>query len=217
MKKITLIGIMHKEIGKCNMNELLKVLENIKPDVIFEETNRYKNMLTYTFGIEPDSPELKAIQKYIQNNYADCIPVDNLEEPSNFSELEKIFALSIMERNENNKEMYELFNFSNEFMYNNGIEKMNSEYFDNLLIKKHKLCEDYIKKYKMENLDKYNEYVNYIYTQREEIMIETIKNYLKDKEYFNAVFIIGVDHRVTIIDKLKNIENIEYVFYLENN
>lgn len=213
MKKITLIGTMHKEIGKCNENELHIVLEKIKPDVIFEETQIYKNFLAYTYGLEPDSPELRAIKKYVQNNNAECVPVDNLERPKNFNELEEIFAMSIMEKNENNKKLYELFDFLSVYMSNNGIEGMNTKYFDNLNLMKQKLCEDYIKKYKIENIDKYYEYKNFIYSQREEEMLDTIEEYLNKKEYFNAVFVIGADHRTTIIDRLKNLKNIEYDFY----
>ena len=217
MKKITLIGTMHKEIGKCNGNELYDILQKIKPDVIFEETSKYKNMMTYTWGIDPNSPELRSIQKYIQNHNAECIPVDNLEKPKNFDELEKTFAIAIMDKNINNEALHELFDFSNEYMCKNGIVGMNTEYFDNLNQKKYKLCEEYIKNYKIEILDKYNEYKNYIISQREENMIEVITNFTNVNERFNAVFVIGADHRVTIIDKLKNIENIEYNFYFGHN
>ena len=213
MKKITLIGTMHKEIGKCNGNILYDILEKIRPNVIFEETRKYKNMLTYTWGIDPISPELRAIQKYVQNYNAECIPIDNLERPGNIDQLEKIFAEAIMDKNEKNNELYELFDILKEYMSINGIEGMNTEYFDNLNQKKNQLCEEYITNYKNEILDTYNEYKNFIYSQREEKMIESIYSYINKKEYFNAVFVIGVDHRVTLINKLKNIKNIEYNFY----
>jgi len=213
MKKITLIGTMHKEIGKCNGNILYDILEKIRPNVIFEETRKYKNMLTYTWGIDPISPELRTIQKYVQNYNAECIPIDNLERPGNIDQLEKIFAEAIMDKNEKNNELYELFDILKEYMSINGIEGMNTEYFDNLNQKKNQLCEEYITNYKNEILDTYNEYKNFIYSQREEKMIESIYSYINKKEYFNAVFVIGVDHRVTLINKLKNIKNIEYNFY----
>lgn len=37
MYNITLIATIHSENGKCNSEELHKILENIKPDVIFDE------------------------------------------------------------------------------------------------------------------------------------------------------------------------------------
>ena len=216
MKKITLIGTMHEEVGKCNGNELYDILENIKPDVIFEETSRYANTLTYKRGIEPNSPFSRSIQKYVQNNNARCIPVDNLEK-QDFDEFLNVFAVSIMEKNINNNELHEVFDFLTEYMSKNGIIGMNTEYFDNLNKQKHKLCEEYIKNYKIEILDKYYEYKNYTYSQREEKMIEMINIFAKENKRFNAVFVIGADHRLTIIDKLRNIENIEYNFYLGYN
>ncbi|GMO16230.1 MAG: hypothetical protein Pg6A_02450 [Termitinemataceae bacterium] len=81
MSKITLIGTMHKEIGKCNEAALYNIFEAINPDVIFEETTPYTAMLIYKFGIEPQFPEQKAIQKYIAHHRTENIPIDTLERP----------------------------------------------------------------------------------------------------------------------------------------
>ena len=217
MKKITLIGVMHKEIGKCNTDELYNILEIIKPDIIFEETSVYKNMLTYTWGIDPNSPELRAIQKYIQNYRAKCIPIDNFKRPENFKELEDNFALAFINKNEKNIELYKLFDISNEYIKKNGIKGMNTKYFDELNRKKQKLCDEYIKNYILEIIEKYDEYENIIFEKRENIMIETIYEFSNNYNNFNAALVIGADHRVTIIDKLKKINNIEFSFYLGDN
>ena len=37
MNNITLISTMHSEGGKCTSDELFKIIESIKPEVIFEE------------------------------------------------------------------------------------------------------------------------------------------------------------------------------------
>ena len=37
MHNITVISTNHKEIGKCNSEELYKIVESINPEVIFEE------------------------------------------------------------------------------------------------------------------------------------------------------------------------------------
>jgi len=34
---ITLINSVHKKLGKCNSNELYKIIERIQPEVIFEK------------------------------------------------------------------------------------------------------------------------------------------------------------------------------------
>ena len=35
--KIAIVCSVHREIGRCNAFELLKVLQELKPDVMFEE------------------------------------------------------------------------------------------------------------------------------------------------------------------------------------
>jgi len=37
MPNITLISTVHKEIGKCNADELCEIIEKISPEVIFLE------------------------------------------------------------------------------------------------------------------------------------------------------------------------------------
>ena len=37
MYNITFIGTCHGKYGKCNSDELYKIIESISPDVIFEE------------------------------------------------------------------------------------------------------------------------------------------------------------------------------------
>ena len=37
MYNITLICTAHKEVGKCNSVELYKIIEEFKPEIIFEE------------------------------------------------------------------------------------------------------------------------------------------------------------------------------------
>ena len=37
MYNITLISTRHDEVGKCNSNELYKIIESINPELIFEE------------------------------------------------------------------------------------------------------------------------------------------------------------------------------------
>jgi len=62
--RITLISTVHKEIGKCISFELSKIIESIKPDVIFLEAfensyTNYHNMLLSQFVINyPDQVDI---------------------------------------------------------------------------------------------------------------------------------------------------------------
>lgn len=80
MCKITLISTVHKECGNCNSNELLKIIENICPNVIFLEElednySKYDQMKFSQFGVYKERLELKAIQSYNQNHTFEYVPV----------------------------------------------------------------------------------------------------------------------------------------------
>ncbi|MDZ7633532.1 MAG: hypothetical protein U5L72_03450 [Bacteroidales bacterium] len=73
MYNITLLSTVHKEFGNCNSNELLKIIENIYPDVIFLEASednysKYDQMIFSQFGVNKERLEFKTIQKYSQNH-----------------------------------------------------------------------------------------------------------------------------------------------------
>jgi len=84
---------MHKEIGKCNCSNLYGIFENICPDVIFEEIDLYRHQNTYKYGVEPDSPELKTVFRYIQNHDAESVAVDTLKRPENYHEIEEKYCI----------------------------------------------------------------------------------------------------------------------------
>lgn len=76
MYNITLINTAHSELGRCNSDELYKIIESINPQVIFEELP--SKSFNYYYS---DSPyciplEVKCIKKYLQNHKAKHIPVD---------------------------------------------------------------------------------------------------------------------------------------------
>ena len=70
MYNITLISTEHRESGKCNSDELRKIIESIDPEVIFEEETddeRYQKLYNGTHNsIEP--LEVQCIKKYLQNH-----------------------------------------------------------------------------------------------------------------------------------------------------
>ena len=77
MYNITLIGTCHSEIGKCNSDELYKIIGTKKPilEVIFEERPSNHN---------PDTLEKKCIEKYKQNHNhnIEVVPVDIYLKPN---------------------------------------------------------------------------------------------------------------------------------------
>ena len=77
---ITLISTVHKEIGKCNSEELSKIIESLNPVVIFLEANensysKYHDLLLSQFGVYQERLEIKALQIYSQNHTFKYVPV----------------------------------------------------------------------------------------------------------------------------------------------
>lgn len=72
---ITLIATGHYEKGLCTSNELLKIIEQISPDVIFEEMSPSIFKLLYENKLE-DALESTAVKWYLQKNEVDHYPVD---------------------------------------------------------------------------------------------------------------------------------------------
>ncbi len=65
MSTITLIATGHNEKGLCNSQELFKIIEQIDPDVIFEEIPPRQFEAVYA-GTRQASLEVRAIKAYLQ-------------------------------------------------------------------------------------------------------------------------------------------------------
>ena len=77
MKKVIIISTEHMESGKCSSNELLKIIESINPEVIFEEEpndDQYRSY--YSDQNSFKTLEIQTIIKYKQNHNIVNIPID---------------------------------------------------------------------------------------------------------------------------------------------
>src|SRR6476620_11701682 len=77
MYNVTLVCTHHSDLGKCNSDELYKIIESIRPDVIFEELtpdlfDRFYNKNNIPF----ETPEVKSVRRYIKNHSISHFPVD---------------------------------------------------------------------------------------------------------------------------------------------
>jgi hypothetical protein len=219
MNKITLIGTRHKEEGKCNADSLYNIIENINPDVIFEEKNpKYdygENLIIGTEFEEFAVLEFKTVKKYIKYHNTKIVPIDTLDIKDKDELMVQFMLLHTdMDKDENGKELLELRKFMDDYCMNNGFEGINTKYYDNLVLERNKLYENYFLNYKKHSIEIYNKYIEYIIEKREIEMVNNIKKYHnKYVNNFNAVLLVGMDHRTSIIKKLEKIKNIEYNFY----
>jgi len=197
MHNITLISTIHNETGKCNSDELHKIIETICPGVIFLEAfescyTGYDHSQFSQFGTYHKRLEIKAIQKYSLNHSFEYIPVLDNGLPDAFERKNKIVC--------ENREYQKLLDDCVSLESERGFQFLNSEEclqlqkemreFEKLILNNNELYQKVD-----QEIDAY-----------ENAMIRNIYAYSKDNSFSTAIFMCGVAHRKSIIDKIERHE-----------
>ena len=202
MHNITFLSTVHNEIGKCNADELCKILVKIKPDVIFLEAledtySKYQHIIFSNFGVYHNKLEIKAIQKFSSVSQFEYVPVLGKELSNSFER-----KFNVILQNIQFQEMFNNFNTqigNNGFDYLNSMEAMeiqkNMHEFGNSLINDIALIQEFD--------NDINEYEN--------SMLLNIYQYCTDNKFKNAIFMSGNAHRHSIIKKLEKFKDKEIV------
>lgn len=213
MYNITLISTVHKECGNCNSNELLKIIENICPNVIFLEAlennySKYDEMIFSRFGVYKERLELKTIQKYSQNHSFEYVPVLDIGLSDDFESMIKIVS--------KNKDYQKLLDEYRLLAMDGGFRFLNSEKSivlqEELRKLKNRIVGDEILLQKVNaNIDAY-----------ENSMLRNIYSFCKENSFDTAVFMCGVAHRKSIIEKIEEYEkkettHLNWIFYNDKN
>ena len=217
MYNITLVGTIHSENGQCNPDELYKILEDINPEVIFDELPIHFSDMFYSDSFDmhyinsillnrhpPEVPlEVKCIKKYKQNYNIKIFPVDiDVSQKSSKYQDEIFFMFLTFFNYEDYKK---LDNEKETLIAQEGFHYLNSEKFLGFLEKKEviekNIMESEIQKNRL--LDIYKLFHAEQYDNRENAMLQNIYNYSKGNQYNQAVFLIGAEHRESIIQKIR--------------
>lgn len=213
---ITLVGTIHSATGRANVDELCKILEDINPDVIFDELpanvfDRYYGDSFDRYYVEslmlnrhaPEIPlEVKCIRKYTQNQNIEIVPVDiDVSQKLSKYQDEIVFLFNTIFANVDHKN---LISEHENLIKQEGSVYLNSHKFLHFLEEK-KNVEDYIIESNIEKDRLRNMYKLFHAEQtdgRENAMLENIYNYSKENRYNHAVFLIGAEHKKSITQKL---------------
>jgi len=201
MYNITIIFSMHLDIGKCNSEELYNIIEKENPEIIFEEfdisrteDDYYKNGLyKYQKG---STVETKAIMNYLERNKILHIPVDTYD----FNYFERTMYKRISEVN---SEYSNLFNNLLLLSCDYGFMYINSMECSDLLKRMNIIEEETIKKLNEEKLNEEFNKWQLIMDNRDNEMLINIYDYSKNHNYNKAIFIVGAEHRKSILGKIK--------------
>jgi len=199
MYNITLICTVHKENGKCNSEELHKIIEIINPEKIFEEIP----YSTFTENYKEQSEnilEINAIKNYLERNQVDQIPIDsygltNSQQKDFDYMLEQVFRKSI--------EYREILNTQSVLENHYGFRFLNSNKCNQQMHKVKDLIGNVIKNINNERLSCIYKLWNEIDEKREYEMINNIYKYSYQHRYNKALFLIGSGHRKSIIKKIQ--------------
>lgn len=199
MYNITLICTKDVEFGKCNSNELLNLIEENRPDIIFEELSQ----TSYKECYEQDRKTLvsTAIKMYMEHSKIKHIPVVSTELSSDVYEKDAInkqhrYYSSIISR------LYFL-------TTKHGFNFLNSVYCDNVFGDVARIEQEITE-------NSTNDILLHIYTKANESIdnyensiIENIYNYSSNIQYNSAVVLIGAWHRKSMIQKIKEYDKNE--------
>ncbi|MFL1896430.1 hypothetical protein ACJRPK_12065 [Aquimarina sp. 2-A2] len=195
MHTITFISTVHERLGKCDSSELFAILAEIKPDVIFlealESTYSSYHQNTFTnFGVYHPKLEIAAIQKLSKKFPVKYVPVLKSVLPDSFlTKYKKLNEFNSLQRlfDDYNSNIEERgFAFLNSKECSDQNEKMRE-------IERHLLNNNELEKLVNEGIDAY-----------ESSMMRNIYLYCRNNQFDTGVFMCGVAHRNSIIDKMEN-------------
>tara|TARA_R110000868_G_scaffold71713_2_gene209704 strand:- start:32295 stop:32954 length:660 start_codon:yes stop_codon:yes gene_type:complete len=201
MYKITLICTKHKEGGKCNSQELCKIIESKSPEIIFEELS-YNNFRKCYFENSLETLETDAIKMYLQNYDVEHIPVDTFNIPEGydrdidyvyhtiFDNKRESYDLRLLLENQISLERESGFNFLNHIQNDQLFERINN----------HK--ERILATLNNEKLFRIADLEKEIIEKRETEILDNIYNYCENHLFNQAILFIGSGHRSAIIKKI---------------
>ena len=194
MQSITFISTVHNKIGKCSANELCEILIKITPEVVFLEAledtySKYQQHTFSNFGVFHEKLEIRALQKYSGISQFEYVPVLGQGLTDSFEE-----KFNLVCQNIHFRKMLDNFN---SLASMKGFDFLNSEesiklyeemriYGDSII-----MDNELIQTFK-NDIDKY-----------ENSMISNIYSFGMKTKFKNAVFMCGVAHRQSIIDKIE--------------
>jgi len=199
MHSITFVSTVHEEIGKCNADELYNIIKILSPEVVFLEAldetySDYERYLFSSFGVYHRKLELKAIQKY-SNKSVKYIPVLDIGLSDAFEKKYNLVCENI--------EFQMLLDNFNSLARENGFQFLNSAESIRLHeemreFENHLLSDNELNKTVSEDIEAY-----------ENSMFRNIYSYCRNNQFDSAIFMCGVAHRKSIIEKMKKFNSQE--------
>lgn len=196
--RISLVGTYHAEVGAVTIVALVGILERIHPEVVFAEIPR-----THTDSWKDGSHgnlESIAVSQYATTHAIDVVPVDLPEpEESFFRDYES--AVRAIERT--SPEYGRLLDLNSQRTRSEGFSYLNSDDCIQAWEAIYREELETIEYLRRPDLAEILARVRHQMEHRELAMIKEIHNYSDTTTLDRGVFLVGVGHRRSLIEKLR--------------
>jgi len=206
MFNVTVIFTHHYEIGNCNSKELLSIVRAIQPELIFEELlpsvyDQIYNQRNRT-TLESD-----VVKMFSMTNVVEHIPVDTFECPDDYYN-RKNYLLDVIGKHLDNSGTL---NNSIRRTMKDGFRFLNRDENDVMIDDITDLENSILAQIGDENLNEIAQQRKEVNSRREDVIIENIYKYCRQKDFQTAILFIGAGHRKSIKAKIVNQTNREEV------
>lgn len=198
MGRITLVCTVHNERGLCSENELVRILETIGPDVIFEEIRPSD---FDSFYASKHTLETRAVARYLKARTARQVPVDEYSVPENFRrDIDILFDYV-----ESNDIGYRALIAERDWKTDQlGYRYLNSPEFEAISKRSRESLENTIALSGSDGLKKILSTWNGQLQRRENSMLENIYAFCRTSPFKEGVFLVGAEHVSSIMEGIEN-------------
>ena len=198
MGRITLVCTVHNERGLCNENELLRILEAIGPEVIFEEI-RPSDFQSYYADKSKHTLEMRTVGRYLKRKTGRQVPVDDFVIPEGFRrDLDILFDYV----ESNNIEYSELIAERDQKTHHLGFRYLNSPEFKALSKNVCESFEKFIAKSGRDDLKKSLLTWNDMMRRRENSMLKNIYDFCRNSPFTEGMFLVGAGHMSSVCENI---------------
>lgn len=200
---VTLIFTRHKEEGNCSSQNLLRIIEHVQPDVIFEELSAQLYQMAHELKTLA-TLEALAIEQYIAKHPCPIIPVDTFERPENYDRNQDILMRSLTK--EAGQQSAQLRGFLDSLvaaMHQYGFLILNDVVNEKNM--------DILEELKLATLQKLNDpkldamYLldQEVIQKREDVILDNVYRYVRNNKFNRGLMFIGSGHMKSIKQKIE--------------
>lgn len=200
MRKITLVSSAHRENGRCNAEELLRILRAIGPEVVFEEVRPSDSD---TYHKAQWSLEAKALSRYRESRTLRPVPVDHFNDndatASLYDQMNQVFGYV-----EQASQTYRaLLEEQGRLVNQQGFQYLNSIAYEETAAKLEDIENAAIADSCNLGLIRSLQWWRDWNRRREAEMIRAIYQYCQDNSFGTGVYLVGAAHKSSLVKAIR--------------